>query len=230
MEKYKIFSGSALKTIALITMMIDHVAHGLLINMDFAVTPFLTIGSVKISIYLICRLIGRIAFPIYCFLITEGFIHTHDKRIYGANLLGFALISEIPWNLEHTGTFLYSSQNVFFTLFLGFFALCIYDRFKGQFGKLALSLGAVFIVAILLRADYGVKGVAIILLMYLLRQYPVVQAFCCSAPLNYPFASIFAFVPINMYNGERGFINNKVLKYIYYAAYPLHLLIIWMLR
>ena len=120
-QKYKVFSGSALKMIAVVTMLIDHVGHILLSQYPLAVDVWCEIGEEQISLYWIFRTIGRTAFPIYCFLLTEGYIHTHDRKKYGLNLLVFALISEIPWNLEHVGKIAYpDKQNVFFTLFLGY--------------------------------------------------------------------------------------------------------------
>ena len=107
-ENMKVLSGSSLKMIALITMIIDHIGSVLLSQAQFANEPIVSIGSHAITLYFIVRKIGRLAFPIYCFLITEGYLHTHDKKRYGLNLLIFALISEIPWNLEHSGHLLYS--------------------------------------------------------------------------------------------------------------------------
>ncbi|SCW39397.1 TraX protein [Ruminococcaceae bacterium YRB3002] len=227
--KYRILSGSVLKTIALVCMIIDHIGAHIMPYLSFAVTPLFSVGSTKITLYLIMRLIGRIAFPIYCFLLTEGYRHTHDRKKYGINLFLFALVSEIPWNLVHGGTLLYQSQNVFFTLWLGFIAICFYENYKDDFLKLSLSMVLLFIVSFLLKADYGLKGVALILLIHVLRSRPVIQAFIGSALLNYPFAAVFAFIPINMYNGKRGFIRNKVTKYIYYLIYPVHLLVIWII-
>ncbi|MDE5792408.1 MAG: conjugal transfer protein TraX, partial [Oscillospiraceae bacterium] len=102
--KYKIFSGSALKLLACITMLIDHISHVLLIHIPACTEVFWQIENyhIQFSVYTIGRYIGRIAFPIYAFLLAEGFQHTHSIKKYALNLLLFALISEIPWNLEHT--------------------------------------------------------------------------------------------------------------------------------
>ena len=80
-----------------------------------ALTELFYINGKGITFYRIVRDIGRCAFPIFCFLIVEEFLHTHDRRKYGRNLLLFALISEIPWNFMFANTWYYADkQNVFF--------------------------------------------------------------------------------------------------------------------
>ena len=95
-------SGSILKLIACLAMLIDHMAAflpGDFMNMK---ETLFVIGNKAVSLRMIMHYIGRMAFPLFAFLITEGFTHTHDRKKYGINLLIFALISEIPWNLVHT--------------------------------------------------------------------------------------------------------------------------------
>ena len=166
-EQFKVLSGSALKCIALVTMIIDHIGVILLKNSNIVL---LRTGMGPLTLYTLMRKIGRLAFPIYCFLLVEGFLHTHDRRKYGLNLLIFALISEIPWNLEHTGALHYTAQNVFFTLFLGYVGLCCIENFREDGWKQLGSLLVLMIVAMNLKADYGVGGFAFILVMYLLRE------------------------------------------------------------
>ncbi len=227
---FRIMSGSVLKLIALITMLADHTAKYILVKISFCITPFMVIFGETISVYSIMTTIGRLAFPIYCFLITEGYIHTHDRKKYGLNLLIFALISEIPWNLEHTGTLLCETQNVFFTLFLGYTALCIHEKYKDKLKYQLFGLLVIFAGAIALNADYGLNGVALILAIYLLREHKPAQALvgCCLVSSHIPAAVSFVF--INMYNGERGFIKGKVFKYVFYLIYPAHILLIWFIR
>ena len=119
-----------MKMIALITMLIDHTASVLLRQIEAADVPFVQVGKYALTLYTLCRLIGRFAFPIYAFLITEGYKYTHDRKKYGISLFVFALISEIPWNLEHTGDLFWSRQNVFFTLFTGYLGICCYEHWK----------------------------------------------------------------------------------------------------
>ena len=226
-EKYRVLSGSVLKCIALVTMIIDHVAVVLLKNSGIVL--FGT-GDGAFTLYTLMRKIGRLAFPLYCFLLVEGFLHTQDRKRYGANLLLFALISEIPWNLEHTGTLFYPAQNVFFTLFLGYLGLCCIEALKDRPREQLASLLMLFLAALWLKADYGVTGFGFILLLYVLRERKILQAVLGCCFLSSTWVGGLAFIPINLYNGERGFVRGKVLKYAFYAAYPLHILILYWIR
>ena len=172
-EKYKILSGSVLKCIALFTMIVDHVGLHLLRNSGIVL---LYTSAGPLELFTLMRKVGRLAFPIYCFLLVEGFLHTHDRRKYGLNLLAFALISEIPWNLEHTGALYCPSQNVFFTLFLGYAGMCCIEELKERPLEQLISLIALVLVAMNLKADYGIGGFAFILVMYLLREQKILQA------------------------------------------------------
>lgn len=130
-EKLRILSGSTLKMLAMAIMLIDHTASFLLRHYPPAIAPWFQIGSTTYSLYRVMRDVGRSAFPIFCFLLVEGFLHTHNRFKYGRNLLIFACISEIPWNFAQNGTLLYpDKQNVFFTLFLGYLAFCLVERFE----------------------------------------------------------------------------------------------------
>ena len=86
-------SGTTLKWIAVISMLIDHTAE-VLINHNAALTD-----PIWAQIYVLMRGIGRIAFPIYAFLLVEGFLHTRDVKKYLARMLTFAVVSEIPFDL-----------------------------------------------------------------------------------------------------------------------------------
>ena len=152
--------GSTLKIIAITTMFIDHIGavvlEGKLSDLGMAqamqtqegLQEFMAQYGVLYLIDMIMRLIGRMGFPIFCFLLIEGFIHTRSRLKYGRNLLLFALISEVPFDLAITrgmgdvpkiGGVLYPYyQNVFFTLFIGLLCMCGYEfvsRHAEEFGK-----------------------------------------------------------------------------------------------
>ena len=109
-------SGSSLKVIAIVSMTIDHLGLYMLGGDDPA--------SASVTYHLM-RMVGRLAFPIFAFLLVEGYVHTHNIRRYIMNLLMAAIISDIPWMLLGG----YDSHNVMFTLLLGLMAVSFIDRF-----------------------------------------------------------------------------------------------------
>ena len=125
LQKKKIgISGSTLKMIAVITMLIDHVAAGVLGRYLTMYALDSTPGAIDYNtlwiIYEVMRGIGRVAFPIYCFLLVEGFTHTKSVGKYSLRLLLFAFVSEVPFDLLFNGKVVdLSYQNVFFTLWIG---------------------------------------------------------------------------------------------------------------
>lgn len=229
-QKYKVLSGSALKLIAVISMLIDHTAF-VLLGEDAPV--LCQMGSHRLTLYDTMRFIGRIAFPIYCFLLVEGFLHTRDPKKYGGRLFLFALISEIPWNLEHTGHIFYAQQNVFFTLFLGFLGLCllrVFQEKKDRKVPCALGLFALLVASIYLRADYDISGYCFILMLYLLREQPPLRAVVGSVMLPNTWRAGLAFLPISLYNGKRGFVRSQIASLCFYALYPVHILLLYWIR
>ena len=225
-DRFKILSGSMLKLIAIITMLIDHAALVLAPQIPLLTVPFVTIAAKEISLYFLMRKIGRLAFPIFCFLVTEGFAHTKNKKRYAISLLLFALISEIPFNMLNGGQMMnLKTQNIFFTLFLGVMMLTVFEYVRKELFRAILFIG-IGIIAVLVKSDYGLKGVLLILLMYLLKNRPAVQAVLSYPLLSGGVAAFAAFVPINMYNGQRGFIKSPVMKYAFYLFYPVHIVLL----
>ena len=239
-ERWHVLSGSWLKVIAMVLMLIDHVALFILRYVPEFTEPLMTIGRQTITWYFLLRSVGRLAFPIFCFLLVEGFQHTHDRRKYGRNLLVFALISEIPFNLTYGGHLYGWSQNVFFTLFLGFLALCVVRRweevlpqsaiFAEHNRRMALRLLALIIASYLLRCDYGNCGISFILLLYVLRRNEVLRAAIGCCFLGSRWIAGLAFIPIAFYNGRRGFIQGTFGKYLFYLFYPFHLLALYSIK
>lgn len=218
-----------LKLIAIICMAIDHSALILRPVIPILSTPF-DIGIKVITVYWIMRRIGRLAFPIFCFLIAEGFQYTKSKKRYALRLLMFAAISEIPFNLMHSGLFFdLSAQNVYFTLFLGLLLIYAFESVNGQIKKF-LAMVVIGLAAYFLHADYGLRGVLLVFLIHVLRNHPTAQAFLAYPLLSGGVAAFAAFVPINMYNGQRGFIKTPLLKVLFYVFYPMHILILLGIR
>ena len=132
------FSGTALKTIACITMLVDHIGASCI--EAGILTPGLDSGTLSrdtLSAYplyrldMVLRFTGRLAFPIFCFLLVEGFVHTHDVKKYVRRLFLFALISEVPFDLAFFRTpFDPSAQNVYWTLALGVLAMAGLKHFE----------------------------------------------------------------------------------------------------
>ena len=251
-EKKKGISGSTIKIIAIVSMLIDHIGAGILGRyiVTSGYVKVMTSGDLNVIMqwiaengalyytYSVMRMIGRLGFPIFCFLLVEGFQRTHDVKKYALRLGLFALISEIPFDLCFNGRILeFGYQNVFFTLFLGLLTMIAFDWIakkewaasagfnivvKIVFSAAALAVGAG--VAHFLKTDYAAKGVLCIMALYLFRKKKPWQiaagcvAFLCeiTAPL--------AFIPIGFYNGKRGL----KMKYFFYAFYPVHLLMIWL--
>ena len=224
-KRFRVLSGSGLKLLAVITMLIDHTAAFLLGGTNIVL--FKLFGR-SLDLYTLMRCVGRLSFPIFAFLLVEGYLHTSDKKRYGTNLLIFALISELPWNLVHSGRLLYASQNIFFTLFLGLLAIWAFESFRGR--HQIMMLLAVMLCALGLGADYGFRGVGFVLLLYVLRRQRLLRAVLGTCILSGGWMAGLAFFPIEMYNQKRGFIRGKVWKYAFYAVYPVHLFLLYLIR
>ena len=197
--------------------------------------------------------LGRAAFPIFAFQISEGFFHTADRKRYAKRLFLFALLSEVPFDLIYGGTVLYPfHQNVMFTLLLGLLACCAIDRARGERTARATLRGALSVAGILLLSligmvDYGWKGVMTVVAFYLLRDFPFawLAQFVALMLLNivlfkgqtipllgwdFPTQgfAVLALLPIWLYNGRRGG-GGKTLQTAFYAFYPVHMLVLYLL-
>jgi hypothetical protein len=203
-----------LKMIAIVTMLIDH------------------IGAVLYPGEMIFRYIGRISFPIFLFLMVEGFYHTRNVRKYEVRMVIFAFISEIPFDLAFSGTMWNPrSQNVFFTLAIGLIMMDLLQKWNDTMWKQACVIAACIIGAELLCTDYGGAGILMIFFFYKYRDNWVVKLMwtgiisliCFSGTIEC--FCIIAFLPILLYNGKKG----PSLKYAFYAFYPAHLLILYLI-
>jgi len=150
-------SQNQLKWIAIITMTIDHA------------------GMVLFPHLLWMRLIGRLAFPIYCYLLVKGFVHTSSRLKYLTRLLVFAAVSELPFDLACFGAFSWRGQNVFFMLAICLCMLWLMEkgvqRIKHkellQALGVAVILGMTAIITLICRFDYGFSGPFLVAALYL---------------------------------------------------------------
>lgn len=202
--------------------------------------------------------IGRIAFPIFAFQITEVFIHTSDFKKYALRLLGFAFISEIPFNLFYSSRFFNPyHQNVIFTLLLGLLAVKTVDGLKKERRIKNIGLSVLWFVLIAIASvlgfpDYGFLGVLTVLMFYLFRGFPfawalqlvgmvlihgvfsegqVIPCELFGKALEIPVQgfAVLSLIPIWLYSGRKGK-GGKVLQYSFYAFYPVHMLILYLTR
>ena len=227
MQRYRVLNGFHLKLIAVCTMFIDHMGDTLFPGVMWL------------------RCIGRVAFPIFCFLIAEGCVHTHDRKKYALRLLVFAVLSEIPFNLM-TGRAVWNpyDQNVLWTLLAGA-AVCwsidgaLKRRTAPAFALTGAAIVAAFWLLEVFCTDYGGWGMLLVAMFYGVRRAPYGQAakmaaqavglafFCIGVMggVTIELWALTALVPIWLYNGQRGF-SHKAVQYGFYAFYPLHILIL----
>ena len=226
-----------LKIIAVITMLIDHLS-------------FVIYGST----FSWMRYIGRISFPIYAFLIAEGYNHTKNVKQYLIRLLIFALISQYPFDLFNSPRIDYIYLNIGFTLLLGLLSIIIYEKINAFINKLCIDkidkyilkiipISIVIIISIisyLINSDYSFFGVILIFIFHLFKNnklllniFVVIWIITSYCPIYFNskllIKFIFYLIPfilINFYNGEKG----KSFKALFYLIYPVHLLILGILE
>ena len=233
------FSGTALKTIACITMLIDHIGASCI--EAGILTPGLDSGTLSrdtLSAYplyqldRVLRFTGRLAFPIFCFLLVEGFLHTHDFKKYALRMLGFALISEWPFDWAFFSGVYWGHQNVYFTLLLGLLAMKALDTYQTPEGMPALKgiLGAAacFLAAALLHCDYDVLGLALILALYMTRKDKRAQCIAGAVFSLFEPVAPLAFGLVWFYSGERGG-SSKLEQWAFYWFYPAHIFVLGIL-
>lgn len=236
-------SGSGLKWVALASMFLDHLG-AILVWPQVEAEPTL----VGMTAYLLLRTVGRLAFPIFCFLLVEGGLHTHSRNAYALRLGAFALLSEVPydWALQGEDLVDWSGQNVFFTLLLGLLGLwaCeeIARRWPGAGGRLVQigTMTALCVAAELLAADYGAFGVALVGALYWGLRWPglgqrwhqvllgsgVILAYCGMEDNWIEGYAILGLLLLFAYDGTRG----GRQKYFFYFFYPGHLLLLGLLQ
>ena len=226
----KCLSNFDLKLIAIITMTIDH------IGVVFG-TPF----------YNLLRAVGRLSFPIFAFLLTEGYVHTKSFSKYFLRLLVLALISEVIYDYVFFGSFIYrGANNIFFTLALGLLTLFLLDKSKGLIKRyfkdkvdlfIILPITYLLIIVIMglmgefLNFSYGILGILVISFFYLFKDnFPLVVISVSLSTLilgeGMQYFSLFSLILIYFYNQKLG----KESKLFFYLYYPLHILVLGFIK
>ena len=215
-----------LKLIACLSMLIDHAAY-------------IFDGSWE------WRAVGRLAFPIYCFLLAEGVFHTRDPKKYGLRLLIAAVISEFAYDFAFYGRCLWLRQNVMVTLLLGVLALEVMKRCPNLPSKILAALPVAF-VADVLHTDYSGYGVMLVALFGLTREVPgkwpllavgmailfwlmpssVVTVLGIPVPVQ--LFGMAALLPIALYSGEK-LTRSKAAQWAFYLFYPVHMVLLRLL-
>lgn len=204
--------------------------------------------------------VGRIAFPIFAFMIVEGYFYTHNLKKYVGRLLAFAILSEIPFNLVMGSRIFYPiHQNVLWTFLIAIGLIHLNEK-ANQKGKIWIRIlagfGSVilaFVLGLVTFVDYNYAGIYMVLVFYFFRgrkwwnflgqlillayinievlsgySYEI-ELFGSTCFLVRQGFALLALIPIWLYRGEQG-PYNKTLKYTYYLFYPVHLLVIAMVR
>ncbi|QVK18896.1 hypothetical protein KHQ81_04075 [Mycoplasmatota bacterium] len=208
----KLLSNFDLKIFALLFMTIDHI--GLIFEF----------GD-------IFRIIGRLAFPIFAFLIYQGYNYTKSKIHYFLRLLIFGLLIEGAMQGISLFVEIDASRNIFFTLSFGLLVLLISDS-KFHFIIRVLSISIVLLIASLLNFDYGWYGILFIFSFHFYRHgfyIPIILQVILSFIYNYIYDSpiqyyaLLSWILIILYNNRRGY----RIKYLFYIYYPLHLVVLY---
>lgn len=227
-----------LKIIACVTMFIDHIGGIVFLSGIGYETIF---SDPKLAtIYVYTRMIGRIAYPIFAFLLVEGFIHTKNFKKYIMRMLVFALISIIPYNLafgrrlfnlEYWNRFIFG--NVMWTFLLGLILMYVLKLVEEKEYKNILKVGLYIIItavfmagAFIIKCDRRHWGILVIALFYLFRDSRLKQAL--TSIISFRDQAIYAhlsLIPILLYNGKRG----RDIRYFFYIFYPLHLIVLYVI-
>ena len=179
----------------------------------------------------ILNVVGRIAFPIFAFTLSEGYVHTRSLKKYLFRLFIFAVSIQMPSIL-----FAYDySMNIFFTLFLGLLSIYIFNLKKINIILKIILIGFVLFFSQKFKLDYGMYGILLIMNFNIFRDYKfkilmnflVLNVFNMIFPkvfdlVDTQFFSLISLVFIFMYNGEKG----RSMKYFFYLFYPIHFFIL----
>lgn len=214
-----------IKIIACITMVLDHIKY-----------------AIPCTNGILTEYFGRISFPLFAFLITEGYVHTKDFKKYCLRLLIFGIISQIPFMLFRTLVGEWKMLNIMFTMLLGLIAIFVYDKIE----KKRISIPIVILIAYLgdiLKVDYGSYGVLTIFIIYALKNKKIILSIVYGMfvwlyyysmlgewiikelYILYPICTWLSSIIISLYNGKQG----RKVKYFFYCFYPIHMIIVYLI-
>lgn len=239
----KILSGSTIKIIAIISMFIDHFGQIVLKNGIVMNSPYSVFSDSQFNMILkaidICHILGRIAFPIFCFLIVEGFVHTHDIKKYIKRLAIFAILSEPIYDLAFSGNILnLGAQNVFFTLLLGLLTISLIKKYNNNYLIALITIVISSIISYYCKTDGWYYGIILTSIFYLFREHSIlkfilagVTMYGCGLDFSikaflspYFLIALSSLIFLSLYNGSRGL----KMKYVFYVFYPGHLAILYL--
>ena len=229
-SKIRIFSGAQLKYIAFLSMLIDHVNKALMY-------PLLTENGFLRYVSDVFDILGRVAFPLFMFFLVEGFFKTGNRFKYLLNLIVFGIISEIPFDLFQSAVlFQPNSNNVMFTLALALAMIWVIDELKVPKSYIIPSVlwfpvSIIIVITVCLLSmiwglDYEYHGILIAYFFYIFRNNPILSIIGGYLSIFKTPWALLGFGLTLTYNGKRGK-QNKILNYLFY---PVHLLILGLLR
>lgn len=260
-SKFEKINGNVLKIVACISMLIDHLTGGIMYPVVkyghyTGTTPIQDLNR----IYVFLRGVGRLAFPIYCFLLVEGFMHTKSRLRYSLSLLLFGLISEIPFDLlffSETEVFnpniftalsansylLLDQCNVYFTLLMGLLTIWAIDLSQKFFIEKELPpylklitcalFSAVFgFIAYKINSDYDFYGVILIVIFYMLHNYRLLGLLAGFMFIANLGMEAYSFPAFILMALYSGKRGRNLgkFKYFFYLFYPVHLTVIYFIR
>lgn len=189
------------------------------------------IGAILYPELLSLRIVGRLAFPIFAYLLVLGVESTGKPRKYFGTLLSFALISQVPY-FSAFGISPFEQLNILFTLFFGALTIYFFNR-----RNLLMFLPIIFVV--LFNSEGGIQALVTIACMRILKEDPklgILALFMLNAPTLFTqdiqILSLAALpiITLHAYNWLKMEIEipenslyYSLRKYAYYVYYPLHL-------
>lgn len=238
-------SQEGLKLTASLTMLIDHIGAVIVYSLYLSAwnaRDYIQTNRMA-ELYQTMRIIGRIAFPIYCFLLVEGFHHTRNVRKYITRLAIGMLLSEIPFDLCISGYIDWTSSSVMVTLLLGCLMMLCMKQVNGIW-KAAMAVPFV-LLAELLGTDYAGHGIALIAMLALTKGLPREKLWRTAGfvvflwfgvtvqvgPLEIPMElfGLIGLIPMFLYDGRK-LTHSKWVQWAFYLFYPVHLLILWLIE